>query len=125
MNVKRFGFFFELPIPDRIATLRSIRRVEPHPDEANILNYLESGTTYAAVPGVDQDVLADPARIIGPMHIRTDGVWAWPATLAYYVRTYHIALPNEFVEHMRANGWSCPPLPAVGRLDLEGHVTMG
>jgi hypothetical protein len=125
MNMKRVGFFFEMPMSERVATVRAIRRAEPQHDEANILKYLEAGAAAAAVPGVEEDVLADPPRIIGPMHIRTDGIWAWPETLAYYVRIHHIALPEEFVQHMRANGWSCPHVAPAGRLNLEGHVTIG
>lgn len=125
MNTMRVGFFFEMPMPERVAVLRAVRRWEPNADEANILKYLEAGALAAAVPGLDEDVLAVPPRIIGPIHIRTDGVWAWPETLAYYVRAYHVALPEEFVEHMRVSGWSCLHVPTAGRLNLEGHVTMG
>jgi len=119
------GFFFELPLAERVAALAAASREAGHPDEAGILQYLGSGAVLAAVPGTDEDLLSDLPRVIGPMHLRTDGVWARPETLAYYVRAYHVALPDEFIEHMRASGWSCPQVPGDGRLRLEGYVNMG
>jgi hypothetical protein len=124
MNVKNVGFFFEMPVQERIAAFELARRQEPHPDEEKILRYLDSGTPCAATPGVEEDILLVPPRVIGPMHIRTDGAWAWPETLAYYVRVYHILLPNDFIEDMQKNGWVCPSVDLKEPITLEGHVTM-
>lgn len=123
--VKKIGFFFELPLQQRIDALRSICGAAPHPDEEKIIGYLESGSVYGAMPGVEEDVLAHPLQIIGPTHIQTDGVWAWPQTLTYYVRRYHIALPEEFVAHMGLSNWKCSTNVDASRLMLEGEVSMG
>jgi hypothetical protein len=48
--------------------------------------------------------------IIGSPDIMIDGVYAWPGDLPFYVRRYHVRLRDDFVAHMRANGWTVPPL---------------
>jgi len=42
-----------------------------------------------------------PEQFIPPLSMQTDGVWAWPNVLAYYVERYHCRLPDEFVSHVR------------------------
>jgi len=37
-----------------------------------------------------------------------DGCWVWPEQLGHYVRDHGVALPVEFVEHVRAG---TPPIP--------------
>jgi len=123
--LRKVGFFFELPSEQRIEALRSIHQEAAQADEEKIVGYLESGTVYGAMPGVEQDVLSHPPQAIGPTHIQTDGTWAWPVTLIYYVRRYHIALPEEFVRHMRLGGWRCPLNVNVGQLILEGEGPIG
>jgi hypothetical protein len=123
--VRKVGFFFELPLQERIDALRSICQETPHPEEEETVAYLESGAVYGAMPGVDEDVLSHAREIIGPTHIQTDGVWAWPQTLSYYVRRYHIALPEEFLAHMRLSHWKCRPRVDASQLILEGEVPMG
>ncbi len=123
--VRKVGFFCELPLEEQVKALSSIRRVQAQPDEAKILTYLDAGVTFAAMMGVDEDVLAHPRKPIGPLDLVTDGEWAWPQTLAYYVRNYHIALPEDFVEHMRSSGWECRQNVDVSQLTMEGQVPMG
>ncbi|MBW2667551.1 MAG: hypothetical protein JRE13_14765 [Deltaproteobacteria bacterium] len=43
-----------------------------------------------------------------------DGVWIWPEGLAHYVARHEIRLPNEFVEHARANGFRIPEVELQG-----------
>ncbi len=38
----------------------------------------------------------------------TDGTWVWPEGLAHYVRVHGIMLPDEFVRHMAAHGFTVP-----------------
>ena len=125
MALKTLGFFHELPLNERVERLQSLRRSECGPDEANLIAYLRSGAVSVAVPGVDLDVLRTPPRPIGPPHIRTDGVWAWPETLAYYVQQYHLRLPDEFLQHAMKNQWACPASADEADSDLQGHIEMG
>ena len=58
-------------------------------------------------PGLIPDVF-QPTMLAGARHIRTDGFYAWPDSLAYYVERYQVALPDELEEHMSARGWKVP-----------------
>jgi len=124
MTLRKVGFFFELPSQERINAIQSIRQEAPYTDEEKIVGYLESGAVYGAMPNVEEDMLSDPPQIIGPTRVQTDGVWAWPQTLTYYIHRYHIALPEEFVTHMRVRGWKCPPNLDTSQFTLEGEVSM-
>lgn len=126
MNVvQKIGFFIELPLQERIASLQAIRQDVPHPYEDKILLYLEAGTVFGVMPGIEEDVLAFPPQVIGLTRVLTDGVWAWPEALTYYVRRYHINLPEEFVVYMRLHKWTPPSRVDVGQLTLEGDVAIG
>jgi hypothetical protein len=37
-----------------------------------------------------------------------DGIWAWPEGLAHYVEMHLIALPDEFLTHVRVNDYEIP-----------------
>jgi hypothetical protein len=107
--------------------LSGSRGAQPQPDEDRIAAYLKEGALLVACPGVVGDVLdsgvkdvQDPAVPIGSAHILTDGAWAWPADLEYYVRTYHVRLPADFIEHMRTHQWRPP---AESELDFE-HLSL-
>lgn len=39
---------------------------------------------------------------------QSDGYYYWPGELAHYVEAHAVRLPDEFVQHVKAN---CPPLP--------------
>ena len=54
----------------------------------------------------------------------TDGKWIWPSSLAYYVETYDLGLPADFLEDMANNDWSVPPDTKVPFEVPEGHVAM-
>ena len=124
MNLKTVGFYHLTPLAQRREELRALRRDSPDARKDAILNYLESGVLCAATPGIEEDVLRDPPVSIGPPDVLTDGVWAWPRTLAHYVRQHHIALPDEFMEHMKANAWSCARSVEIDALTIEGWVRM-
>ena len=90
-------------------SLRDCAQTIPLPDETNVVQYLGTGKVLFATGGVVSDVLDPKLGIIGPPHILTDGVYAWPATLAHYVKHHHVRLAEEFISHMAANGWAGPP----------------
>jgi hypothetical protein len=108
IELHRTGFFREMP--HGIAadpSLAEARNPTASHHEDRIAEYLEAGHVYMATPGVTHDAL-DPATQIGPPHLVTDGRFIWPADLAYYVRTYHVRLDGELLEHMMASGWEVP-----------------
>jgi hypothetical protein len=96
-------------------------RTEPHPHEQQILDYLGDGVCAAACGGVMPDPV-DPnlPEMLG-LDIKSDGVWEWPQYLPYFVRTYHLTLLDEFVEHMKANDWRVPP---VDPKQLKGRIVL-
>lgn len=123
-TLRKVGYFFEQPLDERAATLRALVRATPHPNEQNILKYLDAGTVYGVQTGVEQDILSASKPIIGAVQLKTDGVWAWPQSLVYYVRQYHIALPDEFVSHMAVHAWKCNAAVDLDQLMVEGEVEM-
>lgn len=78
-------------------------------ESATVL-YLERGEEIVASPSWEQDLLDKQAGPICQAAILTDGEWIWPSSLADYVKTYHVELPAEFVEHMASRDWDVPEL---------------
>lgn len=102
----RVGFFRELAgaRPDD-PSLHDAPRVE-HPDRERLVGYLAGGELHVCTSGVVRDVLRPSSAPVGTASSLTDHTHVWPSVLAYYVRTYGIALPDEFIEHARSSGWS-------------------
>ena len=98
-----FGFFDE--IGGTGGSLIAASRSEAQPDEANILLFLEDGLVLMESPDTIVDPL-QPQLVAAPAVVLTDGSWIWPAALMYFVRTYHVAVPDDFVAHMRSRDWS-------------------
>jgi hypothetical protein len=49
-----------------------------------------------------------PTAFWSGIGIRTDGAFYWHEYAADYVEHYRVALPTEFIEHMRSQGWMAP-----------------
>lgn len=108
MHLKRIGYYYQLPEADRLHILKLLARQEPLPDEAAIADYLDSGVLFAACPGVEEDPLLPEAPIAGALHVLTDGEYAWPKTLSYWVRRHHLLLPKQFLDHIRRADYQVP-----------------
>ena len=99
-TLKAVGFFRELAHGDSNgARLADLRRKEASTEEARVVEYLRKGVSLIVSPGVVYDVI-NGSGPIGTGGILTDGEWAWPDDLSYYVETYHVALPADFVNWM-------------------------
>lgn len=109
MKLRPIGFYKELPhgTPEG-GSLEEMRSELAQDGQNRILEYLKSGEVFIACPGVVKDVLSPEERIVGGLNILTDGNWAWPQDLIYYVENYNVALPREFVSHMADNTWKVP-----------------
>jgi hypothetical protein len=109
--VTKVGFFRELRHGDADGpSLGELVAAGPVAVDPRMLGYLEHGPVMATTGRLVDDVL-DPARTgVAPLDVRTDGVWAWPGDLAYYVRTYGVPLPDDLVGHARAADWEPPEL---------------
>src|SRR4051812_40591769 len=62
-------------------------------NEAAIIQYLETAPNYSAMGKVTGDVLNPEEKVVLFPGTNTDGLYLWPAELAYYVRRYHVRLP--------------------------------
>ena len=117
----KVGFFRELDHGDTSGpSLEESRAETPSPNEERVAAYLDAGHLLSASSEVASDRLADDPDIeIGPPHIRTDGTYAWPADLPYYVRNYHVRLPKHFLIHAERNNFQVPAQVDVASLKLE------
>jgi hypothetical protein len=117
-KLQRVGFYRQMPHgeptdPDITAASADVAG----PDEEALASYLDAGHVYIATAGIVTDVV-DGRTPIGPAHYLTDGTYVWPGDVAYYVRTYHLRLPDGFVDHARSNGWAVPASTDLSQLQL-------
>lgn len=103
---KEFGFYGKMAKAEVIAELESLRNSTPQEFEDRILNYLQRGKQIVAVAGLASDALS--GDIIGPPNIFSDGEWTWTSEAIYYVKRYHVRVPEEFVRQMQSNNWEPP-----------------
>ena len=122
MPYEKVGFFFEFSEDEQRDELGRLRRADGSPDESKIVEYLSSGIDAGVAMVIEHDVLCDPPRPIGEAVLRSDGEWIWPASLVYYVQTYHLELPMRFLDQMARNGWRVPENAEYVPEIPEGHV---
>lgn len=121
MKLQHMGFFRELPHghPDA-PSLKEVLHPEAGYDKEVVAAYLSKAPFIEFAPGLVRDILDSSGPIIGPLGIQTDGVWAWPSDLAYYVDRYNVALPPEFLAHLERQVYRLPTQEEIDRLDLDG-----
>ncbi|MDX2730990.1 hypothetical protein [Streptomyces sp. PA03-2a] len=126
MATENLGFFKEFPHGDveGPSLLECVAKGDVR-IQALIADYLEGGAMLAVTAQRVLDVLSDERRDAGPLAIMTDGVWMWPADLAYYVRRYNIALPEDFISHARSLNWVAPDLSPADLLAIEEEMFSG
>lgn len=105
-QVRRVGYFRELGHGARWPSMSPAQ--DAMPNKEKLVAYLRAGAMMTYSPGLVDDVLDDTHRAIGSAGSLTDGTYAWPEVLAYYVERYNIALPDEFLRHAAALGWRVP-----------------
>jgi len=108
-RVAPVGFFRELKHGRADGpSLREAMRAKGQPGEARIAAYLRAAPILLHALGPVTDVLDPKGDYICAPNIHTDGTYAWPEDLAYYVERYHVALPAEFLAHLAAAKWQAP-----------------
>ena len=106
MNLKTVGYYKEMPHGrETDPSIFDFIHKESSKKIKKICHYLEQGTTFIVTPGSVNDIIKPENGIIGVPNAYTDGEWLWPGDLAYYVRTYALKLPDDFVETMHKNMW--------------------
>lgn len=75
-----------------------------------ILKYLNSDSHYRVdVPTIHNDIDAFTGIVIKKSahdlscDINHDGMWTWRRTLYYYIENYNIAVPEDFIMHIKAS----------------------
>lgn len=102
--------------------VRNFVRESADPDEAEILNYLDSGYEILSFMGSVKDALGSGEKILGGDNIFTDGEWVWRGDLWFYVVTYHLALPAEFLQQVRARQYRTPDIGTEERLAIHEQI---
>lgn len=121
---KKVGFFFENSENEQRSQLNAIKNNEAHPKEAKVIQYLMSGIDVGVTMIVEHDYLKVPPELLGEAILKSDGEWVWPTSLAYYVRSYHISLPEEFLAKMERENWRVSSDKVVTPEVPEGHIEM-
>ncbi|WP_262059468.1 hypothetical protein [Streptomyces sp. STR69] len=113
--IKRAGFYREIggqaTVRDDAPSLLDAVQDSGPWDEDRILAYLESAPEIYTTMGSEHDALTGEGWIAGSGSLITDGTWLWPVDLVHYVRRHHAALPQEFLDHIRANDYTVPDVP--------------
>jgi hypothetical protein len=120
MKLQRIGYFRELCHGDLDGpSLRDSVQQQANYDVKSVANYLRTAPVLYAHFGLVQDILNPSHSYIGSANIRTDGVWIWPEDLAYYMEHYNIALPLDFLEHVKLRRYQSPTNHELNLVELE------
>jgi len=111
-----FVEFNESTPADRLSIRDYISDV-PQPDEEKIVAYLGGGVGIAGRGGYLRDVL-NPSFVGLTSDTLTDGIYVWASYLPYYVKKYHLKIPDAVVAHMRANDWTIPGADTINTHEL-------
>jgi hypothetical protein len=107
-DLRRVGWFRETGFED-MPSLVDARDKRRRAHTGDVARYLKGGRIHIASAEIVEDGLDGAApRTAGTKSLRTDGMFLWPDSLAYYVTRYLVALPEEFEEHMRLKDWILP-----------------
>lgn len=86
------------PVDDRLPRLNG--------DEAQRLaGFLDAGVLVLSTTMMLPDPLSESDAPCVRINQRTDGLWAWDDAVAYFVRTYSISPPLEFLEYARSRNF--------------------
>ena len=114
MKLCREGFFRELPYGEGSgASIQSAIGTLADEDVNAIIKYLDAGHAIMVAPGLSKNVLSERNEIIGGLTIKTDGKFAWPQDLSFYVKNYRVGLSHDFLDHMKMKNWS------IGDVNIE------
>ncbi|MGH7611090.1 MAG: hypothetical protein ACREN4_03640 [Candidatus Dormibacteria bacterium] len=120
--MKRVGFFSDLPHGDAsspaIASMtgkldqETARRLSRFMASGSVIMPFHSERCY--------DILSSRQEDLGPLMVQSDGEWAWPSDIAYFVEKYQVGMPSEFIEHAERSGWSARELDDQA-VESAGH----
>ncbi|WP_030302810.1 hypothetical protein [Streptomyces katrae] len=123
--MKILGFcdeFWSAKAGESKASVRDLVRESGEADESALLEYLDGGYEILSFMGSVNDVLGSDERILGGDNILTDGEWVWRGDLWFYVATYHLSLPDEFLQQVRSHRYVMPEVSREDRLAVYEEV---
>ncbi|WAL63530.1 ferredoxin [Amycolatopsis cynarae] len=86
-----------------------IRRQSLVPGEVErVLAYLDAAPVILASRSRGPDAFAPEREDAVPMNFRTDGAWAWPGAVAYYLREHGVAPDPDLLAHIRSRRFTAP-----------------
>lgn len=113
-QARLIGFFQEHGGGDDAPSLADLRGKRDRTAKAEVLAYLRGAKKFVHSPGYERDHF-DQASVAGTKSLLTDGTYAWPEFLAYYVDRYDVELPADFERHVAERGWRLPsPIDSRG-----------
>ncbi|MFI1421014.1 hypothetical protein ACH4VX_24165 [Streptomyces sp. NPDC020731] len=121
--IRPVGFFTELSpgwgLPED-GSIKDAVRPSGEPDERRILDYLRNGTEIWSEMSAGPDVLDPEApNMTGIGSLITDGIWLWREDLPYYIATYHVSLPDDFLERIRSLDYAAPTVPESRLIEIS------
>lgn len=123
--MKILGFCKELwsaKAGESAVSVRDLVRESGEPDESALLEYLDGGYEILSFMGSVNDALGSDERIMCGDNILTDGEWVWRGDLWFYVTTYHVSLPDEFLQQVRSRRYVMPEVSREDRLAVYEEV---
>jgi hypothetical protein len=104
------GFYEELDPSSKFSqgSIHNVRSDSAQADEDLLVAYLDRGHPLIDFTETTQDVIDGREKIVGGSSLRSDNTWTWKIDLSYYVRKYHLKLPEAFVKHVRSHGFTVP-----------------
>jgi hypothetical protein len=93
---------------------------EPSPHENEIIEYMRRGVLCGLCPDnrimydilrtdgrvrIDDEPTVDGLQRIPPHALYTDGEWVWAGATIYYIKHYHLPIPDGFVNFAKSNRW--------------------
>jgi hypothetical protein len=118
-------FFQELWSPSFGTPRGSVRDFlapEAYADAERITEYLRGGHEIVSVMGTSKDVLGTGRTVLGGDSIFSDGEWVWRGDLWFYVRTHHVALPEEFLARIRQHDYQVPPEDEAQIVEIAKYI---
>ena len=92
----------------------------PSPHESEVIEYLRGGVPCGLCPDgqilydilrtdtrvrIDDVLAADGLQDVGASIVYTDGEWTWAGATIYYIKHYHLPIPDELVAFAKSNHW--------------------
>lgn len=109
MNLHRTGYFREMPHAEETdPSIKDYLYKLPGKNLKKVIHYLQGGILVIMSPGNTDDIINPQNGNAGAPSVYTDGKWAWPGDLLYYVKTYQVNLVPFFLNDMERNNWTVP-----------------